>query len=443
MLVLKLVYNWYTEVIDVEVAFLNGDMEETIYMKMPKGIDVTEGYSEIKQSEEEEECVILNKCIYGTVQAARQWSKKFRNQLKKLGFLISSIDPCLMIKRNEDGIVLLCIYVDDVCLMGDKKAVENAIIQIEEVFNIRKEGPLKDYLGCIVEFKKNEATIHQPHILKKLISKFEKSTNNLRLVKTPSPPGSMLKRPTEEQELLSTEDQEIYRSGVGTLLYLTKQTRPDIANAVREHSKVMDGATKDHFTSLLRLIKYVIDTKNHKLLMKLKMSGSKDNIFTIEGYSDSDYASDKDDRKSITGMVIYICEIPVAWKSRAQKAVALSSTEAEYYALSELCTELIFIKHILEFVGINIEYPIIARVDNVGAMFLSNNQSLSQRTKHISVRQHFVRQFVEDGTIKVIFVRTKDDDSDIFTKNLSKELYENHREKNMFDTRCEKTETDD
>ena len=192
---------------------------------------------------------------------------------------------------------------------------------------------------------------------------------------------------------------------------------------------MMDGATRDHYNSLLNLIKYVIDTEKFKLKMKIKRSDGE--LFMIEGYSDSDYASNKDDRRSISGMVIYLCGIPIMWKSKSQKAVTLSSTEAEYYSLSELCSELIFVKNMLEFLGTKINFAIIAKVDNVGAMFLSNNYALSQRTKHISIRQHFVRQYVEDGIVKVLFVRSKQNDSNIFTKNLNKELFDKHRGKIM------------
>ena len=185
------------------------------------------------------------------------------------------------------------------------------------------------------------------------------------------------------------------------MLYLAKYTRPDIANSVRDHSKMMDGATEQHYQSLLKLIKYVINTKDK--MFKMKVERSQNNIFNIVGYSNANYASDKDTRRSITGLIIYLCGIPIAWRSKSQKCVTLSTTESEYYALSELCSEIIYIKNTLEFLRVKVQYPIIVRVDNVGAMFLGNNPSLSQRTKHISIRQHFVRQYVEEGIIKIVF----------------------------------------
>ena len=271
--------------------------------------------------------------------------------------------------------------------------------------------------------------MHQPHILKKLSNKFGELVEDMRKAELPSAPGSTLLRPKEDDEKLDKQEQELYRSGVGMLLYITKYTRPDIANSTREHSKMMDGATREHLKSLLRLIKYVIDTKEKMLVMKINRE--KGFVFTIIGYSDADYGSDKDNRRSITGMVIYLCGIPIAWRSRAQKCVTLSTTESEYYAMSELCSEIIYIKNTLEFLQVEIEFPIIVRVDNVGAMFLGNNPSLSQRTKHISIRQHFIRQYVEDGIIKIVFVKSKLNDADIFTKNLSKELFQRHYNKIM------------
>ena len=118
--------------------------------------------------------------------------------------------------------------------------------------------------------------------------------------------------------------------------------------------------------------------------------------------------------------------MPISWRSKGQKAVTLSSTESEYYAMSELCTELIFIKHILEFLSVQVMYPMIVRVDNIGAMFLANNAILSQRTKHISVRQHFIREHIENGIIKIVFVKSKLNTADIFTKNLSQKIFKKH-----------------
>jgi hypothetical protein len=215
------------------------------------------------------------------------------------------------------------------------------------------------------------------------------------------------------------------------LLYLVKHSRLDIANAVRDLSKVADGANQAHWKALMRAIKYVLITKN--LALKIKPNVEENTPFYLEGISDSDYAGDPDTRASVYGYVIYFCGAPVAWKSKAGKSVTLSSTEAEYFALSEVTKEIMFIKQVLESMGINLTLPILVKVDNVGAIYLSNNFSLSQRTKHIDVRRHYVREYVQDGIIKTIFVPTDQNEADIHTKNTPEDVFIKHRDKNLED----------
>jgi len=149
------------------------------------------------------------------------------------------------------------------------------------------------------------------------------------------------------------------------------------------------------------------------------------------GISDSEYAGDKDTRISVYGYILYFCGAPIAWKSKGGKSVTLSSTEAEYVASSEIAKEAIFVKNILDSIGIKITLPIQICVDNVGAIYLANNYSTSQRTKHIDIRAHFLREYIEDGIIKVVFIKSEDNDADIFTKNTSEELFHSHAEKNV------------
>jgi hypothetical protein len=160
-------------------------------------------------------------------------------------------------------------------------------------------------------------------------------------------------------------------------------------------------------------------------------------MFTLEGISDSEYAGDTDTRISVYGYIIYFCGAPIAWKSKFGKSVTLPSTEAEYFALSEVAKEVIFVKQEVDAMGFKIKFPIMIKVDNVGAIYLANNYTTSQRTKHIDIRQHFVREFIEDGILKVIFAKSEDNDADIFTKNTTEELFHKHAKKNV-----EKVNTD-
>jgi hypothetical protein len=194
----------------------------------------------------------------------------------------------------------------------------------------------------------------------------------------------------------------------------------------------MDGATLCHLKNLLRMIKYVTDTPRKCLVMdKSKLDTLAD--WSLMAFCDSDYAGDRDKRVSVTGFIIYISNIPVSWRSKAQRGVTLSSSEAEYVAVSEVCAEVLFVKQVLEFLGIKVILPIKIMVDNIGAIFLANNYTMSQRTRHIDIRYHFVREYIEDGTVIIKFVRSEENDADIFTKNLGTGLYNKHSSKFMED----------
>ena len=143
-------------------------------------------------------------------------------------------------------------------------------------------------------------------------------------------------------------------------------------------------------------------------------------------YTDSDWAGDKNNRRSVSGYVILLLGVPILWKSKLQRSVSLSSSEAEYYALSEAAKEIKFIVMILKALEVEIEMPITLKVDNVGAIFLPENGSANSCTKHVDTRYYFICEFVEDGVIKIVFVRTHENKADIFTKNVSSEVYNSH-----------------
>ena len=159
--------------------------------------------------------------------------------------------------------------------------------------------------------------------------------------------------------------------------------------------------------------------------MKIEPKASKQNLDLVV-YSDSDWAGDTENRISITGFIIYLLGVPICWRSKGQKGVTLSSSEAEYVAMSEAVKEIRFVYYLLESLGISVKLPIIVRIDNIGAIFMAENASSGVRTRHIDTRYHFIREHIEDGSIQIEFVRTSVNDADIFTKNVNKETYEKH-----------------
>ena len=212
---------------------------------------------------------------------------------------------------------------------------------------------------------------------------------------------------------MEDEDQLVYRSGVGSVLFLLKHSRPGLSNCVHELSKVMDGANQAHNKALLRTIKYVDLTKYKKLVLE----SNEDAKWELKGFCDSDFAGDSDNRNSVSGFVVYFCGVPISWRSKAQRSVSLSSTEAKYMAISEVATEILFVNGILNFMGVPPKYPIQVLVGNIWAIYLSENATTSDHTKHIDTRYHFVRNYIEDGIIKVTFIKSEDNVADVFTKN--------------------------
>jgi hypothetical protein len=424
LLVLKLLHNWKGEIIDVETAFLYGDLEEEIYMTIPKGLSEYMDGEDLKG-----ECVILKRSIYGLVQAARAWWKKFTTSLQNIGFVKCASDNCLMMRNNSEGTVIICIYVDDVCCIGEQNAITTAIKDIEAIYAIKRIGELSEFIGVNIETKGNKMYLSQEDTIKRLEKMFNEEMKNMKEYETPASQNDTVMRPIEKEERLSQEGQSKYRSGVGTLLWLMKHSRPDIANAVREASKVMDGATKAHWKYLLRIIKYILSTRNHTL--QYTVNDNHKYGIHMRGLCDSDYAGDRDTRKSVTGYVIYLSGCLITWKSKSQKSVTLSSSEAEYVSISEITKDILFVKQVLEFLGQEIESPIKIQVDNIGAIYMAENGASSNQTKHVNTRYHFVRELIEDGTLMIEFVKSENNDSDIFTKNLGKELFMKHKNKFM------------
>jgi len=288
-------------------------------------------------------------------------------------------------------------------------------------------------LSCEIRFNKDrtKAWLGQPHLIKAMENKFKEEVEMLTVYKTPGTPGQGIVRPKSDKEKVGPELQSRYRTGTGMLLWLVKHSRPDIDNAVRELTKCNDGAHQAAYKELLRSIKFVLDTKDFGL--KLEPMAEVDGEWFMQMFVDSDHAGDKESRISVTGYILYLMGVPILWKSKGQRSVALSSSEAEYVALSEAAKEIKFVYMILKSMGIKVKTPIRVRVDNMGAIYMSGYNVSSNRTKHIDVRYHFVREYVEDGFIEIIFVTTENNDADGFTKNVDGSTYDRHAVKYVAD----------
>jgi hypothetical protein len=413
LLALSLKNNWEVHQIDVETAFLYGELNETVYLKKPEGFNELSGKEMGKH-----QVLALNKALYGLVQAARMWINTLVDHLaKKMGFKRSRGDPCFLWKYVGEKFVGILIYVDDCAIFGDKEEIQKFQNELGRRFNIKKLGALSEYVGAKFTKVPNGYHVTQPRLIEGIEENFDIPE---AYTATPAAPGEIL---LKGSELLHDGDATTYRSGVGKLLYLVKHSRPDIASAVRELSKFMSDPSKTHLKAMYRVMQYVVQTKNYGL--NVSMNGT----YEIMAFTDANWAADKDTRKSVSGHAIYFGGTLVSWKSKTQQCTTLSSTESEYVALASCVNDMEHICNILISFGIEVNLPMKVYVDNTGAISLSKNWSTGGRTKHIDLRYHYIRELVEQGIIEVLFVRSEENTSDIFTKNLRQFLFEKHQTK--------------
>jgi hypothetical protein len=245
---------------------------------------------------------------------------------------------------------------------------------------------------------------------------------------TPAPAGEILRK-GDEKDFVSPPRMKKFRSGTGKLLHLMKWSRPDIKNAVRELSRFMMRTLGAHEVAMKRAMEFCIGTSERGWL--LKPTGTWDGKdksykFKIHGYSDSDYAKDPETRRSVSGYATFLNDAPVTANSGMQNCVTLSVTEAELVAAIMAVQDMLYVKKVLESMGLQAELPMILYVDNKGAKDLVNNWSVGGRTRHMDVRNHFLRELKEAGIVRVQYVKTEDNCTDMFTKNLSGSVFNKH-----------------
>ena len=267
------------KVVDSDNAFLNGDLEHEIYMKIPEGYDEV-----IRKDVDKEDCLILQKTIYGLVQGARQFWKKIVDKMQEGGFQLSEADPCMLYREDQRGVCIIVIYIDDMLIIGKEETIDAAIKVLQGHFQVKDPTSLEDYLGVqIVQSDDGmKAWLGQPTIIKSLEKQFGERVAKKKMTIAPGTPGFIGGKVGDISKVI--EKTQCIRSGVGALLYLTKHSRPDITNPVRELSKSMDGASIAHVTEMYRVINFVLEMKTLGLRM---VPIFKDGIWKLESLSDS------------------------------------------------------------------------------------------------------------------------------------------------------------
>lgn len=386
---------------DIKTAFLNGVLEELIYMSQPVGYDDKSG-----------RVCKLNKSLYGLKQSSRCWNQKFTEFLLRFNLTQSTADPCVFINHDGNDKIILGIYVDDGLVMSNSSSkIQSLLSTLQQEFEV-KSNDLDYFLGIQIR-KLNDGSliIHQSNYAFNIVRRF-----NMQDAKE-------LAIPFDRATALETESKPIgkdvpYRQAVGCLLFLSQVTRPDLSYAVSYVSRYLSNPTVAHWIMVKRIIRYINKTIDFGLYYKTENNSD----FSV--YTDADFAGDVQTRRSTSGNLFMLGSSTIAWQSQRQSTVSLSSCEAEYISAAESVKGIIWFKRLLQEITNNECIQPILYIDNQSAIRLVKNAEFHKRTKHIDVRHHFIREKYEDGVFQLQYKETKDQLADIFTKPLPKERFE-------------------
>ncbi|WAQ84758.1 hypothetical protein PtA15_5A331 [Puccinia triticina] len=408
ILSLLAIKKWKGRQVDFKTAFLNGRLQEPIYMEQPPGFE---------DSQHPDWVCEVHRSIYGPKQSPREWNRELHDGLVQAGLQQSKYDPTLYFTIENGALAgAVTVHVDDLAIVGEPSFVDPLIDSLGKRFKIGANEELHHFLSMKIDRDAKNCLLYisQSHYISDLQKRFLSGPSVL--VRTPT--DSLFKDlvPRKEGELASSGP---YPQLIGALLWASQCTRPDVAFAVNRLSQFLRDPSDSHWRAALRVLHYLVSTKH----LRLRLGGS----LTCAGFSDSDWAEDRHDRRSTSAYTYRLGDGAISWKSRKQATVSLSSTEAEYKALLDSCKEGLWLRYVLTELKLRPQTAIPLHVDNAGAEILAKNPEHHSRTKHIDARYHFSRECVQQGKISVMHVSTKDMLADMLTKPLGRVLLENHR----------------
>ncbi|KAK8914337.1 hypothetical protein KSP39_PZI023872 [Platanthera zijinensis] len=406
VLSLAAVHDLEIEQMDVKTAFLHGDLEEEIYMRQPEGFEA--------KGKEDQVCR-LKKSLYGLKQSPRMWYQKFDTYMLELGLERSNSDHCVYFQRKGEHFTFLTLYVDDMLLVGNSvKMIQQLKKLLSAKFEMKDLGPASVILGMQItrERSKKKLWLGQQRYVEEVLKKFNMA--DCKPVGAPMPVGEKLSAEMCPKTHEDIEDMAKvpYASAVGSLMYAMVCTRPDIAQAVGVLSRYMAKPGKEHWSAVKRVFRYLRGTSDYSICYEGAETGR---VLDVVGHVDSDWGGDLDSRRSTSGYVFTLFGGAISWMSRRQGVVALSSTEAEYMALTHASKEAIWLRRLCWELGFE-QGPVKIWCDSQGAIQLAKNPAFHARTKHIDIQYHFIREKVEKQVVQLEKVDTKVNSSDFLTK---------------------------
>ena len=405
-------YDLVLNQMDVKGAYLHAPIDSEIYIDQPKGYKREDGPGKTVWK--------LKKSLYGLKQSGRNWHNILHDFLKQEDFVKSKVDPCLFIRNKDDDTrTILLVWVDDIIVAANfKPSLADIKEKLSQRFNMKDLGPLSMFLGIQFTQSNRQVTLSQSTYIESILEKFGYVTCKPRATPCEVNPDAY------SGKLYSDESEtKRYRCAVGSLVYAMTCTRPDLSYAVTKLSQHLSNPDEGDWIMLKHVFRYLRGTSEYQLSYRKNPGG-----LQLLGYCDADWASSLDNRRSISGYCISLSSSGslISWKSKKQASVALSTCEAEYMALSAVCQELSYLQQLLRDFGlITPESSIALFNDNQGAIALVKNPVKHSRSKHIDIRYHFVREFVDDQNVELGYIPSGKNIADIFTKPPSKMMLQN------------------
>ena len=367
---------------DIKGAYLNGKLKERVYMRQPEGFG--DGTGRV--------CLLI-KTLYGLKQAGREWNKELDSKLRKKGYSRLRSDPCVYVWRVDDDFVIITVWVDDLLLFATTlELIDKAKADIRSEWEVTDLGEPSKIVGIEITMSPESIAISQHKYIEYVLDKEKLERCNSvgtlldpNVPLEPNPKGSQGDRSNSYARLL------------GELQYIANGTRPDIAYAVNRLASYTANPSLQHHMALKRVLRYLSGTWTLGIVYKaLPLQPS-----FFHGYADAAYGN-ADDKRSTTGYVFMAGEGAITWSSKKQISTALSSTEAEYVALSEASREACWLRNLYTELGLLQEdVPTQIRGDNDGSIAMARNPQFHKHSKHIDIRWHWICELVEDGTIKI------------------------------------------
>src|SRR6266481_3144334 len=394
---------------DVKGAYLNSILDEEIYMAKPDHFNDGSGH-----------ILKLVQAIYGLKQAGRMWHQKLCHILKNIGFSRSTADKCVYIKKAHDSTLIITIYIDDLGLfVTSKSEMAELKKELKDNFTMTDLGEMKKILGIQVirDRKAGTLKIMQGAYIDKILARFNMAEANP--VSTPLPKNIKL-----DDIQAQTEDPSMpYAKAIGSLMYAAIQTQPDIAFVVQHLSQYTLHPAQEHWATVKCVLQYLKGTCNEGIIYKHAKT-----MPQLKVYSDTNFAN-RADAKSISGYACVMDGACIMWSSKKQGMVSLSTTEAEYIALTHTAKQMMWIRRLLNEIGLNQTDLTLICCDNLSAITITHDATYHARTKHIKIYYHFIREKVASNKASLTYVPSKVNIADLMTKTIPPE--EHNKLKNL------------